>query len=119
MALMYICNLLYNLHLFSVVSLARKSYLLNVLSNLSFLTYCDVNVIDYYDSEAKRDTGNAIGREKGYPELVNVLQPRTRGFVTCLSQSRCSLDAGGCSYESILRMHSSCKYCKIIRKIVT
>ncbi|XP_024389863.1 probable 1-acyl-sn-glycerol-3-phosphate acyltransferase 5 [Physcomitrium patens] len=44
-------------------------------------------------SEAKRDTGNAIGREKGYPELVNVLQPRTRGFVTCLSQSRCSLDA--------------------------
>jgi hypothetical protein len=46
------------------------------------------------NSEAKRDKGNAYAKENGYPELVNVLQPRTRGFVTCLSQLRGSLDAG-------------------------
>ncbi|KAG0590428.1 hypothetical protein M758_1G106700 [Ceratodon purpureus] len=44
-------------------------------------------------TEEKRDKGNAYARENGYPELVNVLQPRTRGFVTCLSQLRGSLDA--------------------------
>lgn len=45
-------------------------------------------------SEEKRDKGNAYARENfGTPELFNVLQPRTRGFVTCLSQLRDSLDA--------------------------
>lgn len=52
-------------------------------------------ILVHCDSEAKRDKGNAYAKEKfGYPELVNVLQPRTRGFVTCLSQLRGSLDAG-------------------------
>lgn len=44
--------------------------------------------------EAKRDKGNKYAKEKGHPELVNVLQPRTRGFVACLSELRGSLDAG-------------------------
>lgn len=44
--------------------------------------------------EAKRDKGNKYAKENGHPELVNVLQPRTRGFVACLSELRGSLDAG-------------------------
>lgn len=72
MVLMYICNFFYNLYLFFVVFLVSKLYLFNVFSNLLFLIYCDVNVIDYYDSEVKWDMGNVIGREKGYLEFVNV-----------------------------------------------
>lgn len=54
-----------------------------------------------FDSEEKRDKGNAYARENfGTPELFNVLQPRTRGFVTCLSQLRDSLDAGAISHTS-------------------
>lgn len=44
--------------------------------------------------EAKRDKGNKYAKENGHPELVNVLQPRTRGFVACLSELRGSLDSG-------------------------
>jgi lysocardiolipin and lysophospholipid acyltransferase len=44
-------------------------------------------------TEQKRDRGNLLAKENGLPELVNVLQPRTRGFVTCLSRLRPSLDA--------------------------
>lgn len=44
--------------------------------------------------EAKRDKGNKYAKENGHPELVNVLQPRTRGFVACLAELRGSLDAG-------------------------
>lgn len=47
-----------------------------------------------FNRVAKRDKGNLFAKENGYPELVNVLQPRTRGFVACLSQLRGSLDAG-------------------------
>ncbi|CAK9859787.1 unnamed protein product [Sphagnum tenellum] len=44
-------------------------------------------------TEKKRDRGNLFAKENGLPELTNVLQPRTRGFVTCLSHLRPSLDA--------------------------
>jgi hypothetical protein len=56
---------------------------------LSFL--CAKNTVI---REKKRDRGNLFAKENGLPELTNVLQPRTRGFVTCLSRLRPSLDAG-------------------------
>jgi len=66
----------------------------NCICIISFL--CANNTVI---REKKRDRGNLFAKENGLPELTNVLQPRTRGFVTCLSHLRPSLDAGTLTFR--------------------
>lgn len=44
--------------------------------------------------EAKCKRSKKFAAENGLPVLNNVLLPRTKGFVSCLQELSCSLDAG-------------------------